>query len=261
MVVCPEFILGFALQAPISSFIGWIYILARAPYRVGDRIQVLERCQVLGRDEVPPVELRAGGDVRQHVVLAAGLGAGAAVRAPLGDHPGHEALPGVGDAEGPVDERLEAKLGHRAADGPDVVERVLAGEHDPLDPEPLHDEGTADIVHRHLGGAVDLELRVDALDEPDQADVLDDGCVDAAIDRLAQELEGIGQLGRLYEDVEGEVDPPLPRVGDATGLLHLVQAELGALVAGVVARGAEVDGVGAVCHGGAHGVERAGRRQ
>ncbi len=30
-------ILGFALQMPISSFIAWIYILARAPYRVGDR--------------------------------------------------------------------------------------------------------------------------------------------------------------------------------------------------------------------------------
>jgi len=33
-------IVGFALQTPISSFIGWIYILARAPYRVGDRIQI-----------------------------------------------------------------------------------------------------------------------------------------------------------------------------------------------------------------------------
>ncbi|HEV8487911.1 MAG TPA: mechanosensitive ion channel domain-containing protein [Blastocatellia bacterium] len=33
-------ILGFALQTPITSFIGWIYILARAPYRVGDRIQI-----------------------------------------------------------------------------------------------------------------------------------------------------------------------------------------------------------------------------
>jgi small-conductance mechanosensitive channel len=35
-------ILGFALQTPISSFIGWIYILVRAPYRVGDRIQIGE---------------------------------------------------------------------------------------------------------------------------------------------------------------------------------------------------------------------------
>jgi small-conductance mechanosensitive channel len=32
--------LGFALQTPVSSFIGWIYILARAPYRVGDRIEI-----------------------------------------------------------------------------------------------------------------------------------------------------------------------------------------------------------------------------
>lgn len=33
-------ILGFALQTPITSFIGWIYILAREPYRVGDRIRI-----------------------------------------------------------------------------------------------------------------------------------------------------------------------------------------------------------------------------
>ena len=33
-------ILGFALQTPISSFIGWIYIIIRTPYRIGDRIQI-----------------------------------------------------------------------------------------------------------------------------------------------------------------------------------------------------------------------------
>src|SRR5206468_11806218 len=33
-------ILGFALQTPISSFIGWLYIILRNPYKVGDRIQV-----------------------------------------------------------------------------------------------------------------------------------------------------------------------------------------------------------------------------
>lgn len=33
-------ILGFALQTPITSFIGWIYIMVRAPYRVGDRIKI-----------------------------------------------------------------------------------------------------------------------------------------------------------------------------------------------------------------------------
>ena len=33
-------ILGFALQSPITSFIAWIYILFRSPFRVGDRIQI-----------------------------------------------------------------------------------------------------------------------------------------------------------------------------------------------------------------------------
>ncbi|KEY19059.1 mechanosensitive ion channel family protein [Kaistella antarctica] len=33
-------ILGFALQAPISSFIAWIYLILRRSYLVGDRIQI-----------------------------------------------------------------------------------------------------------------------------------------------------------------------------------------------------------------------------
>ncbi len=33
-------ILGFALQTPITSFIGWVYILVKVPYKVGDRIKI-----------------------------------------------------------------------------------------------------------------------------------------------------------------------------------------------------------------------------
>jgi len=33
-------ILGLAVQTPMKSFIGWIYILVRRPYRVGDRIKI-----------------------------------------------------------------------------------------------------------------------------------------------------------------------------------------------------------------------------
>lgn len=35
-------ILGFALQVPISSFIGWLYLIFRSPYRVGDRIEIAQ---------------------------------------------------------------------------------------------------------------------------------------------------------------------------------------------------------------------------
>jgi small-conductance mechanosensitive channel len=33
-------VFGFAMQTVLSSFIGWIYILVRQPYRVGDRIRI-----------------------------------------------------------------------------------------------------------------------------------------------------------------------------------------------------------------------------
>jgi small-conductance mechanosensitive channel len=33
-------ILGFALQDPIASLLGWVYLLVRSPYRVGDRIRM-----------------------------------------------------------------------------------------------------------------------------------------------------------------------------------------------------------------------------
>jgi small-conductance mechanosensitive channel len=33
-------VVGLAVQTPMTSFIGWLYLLVRAPYRVGDRIQI-----------------------------------------------------------------------------------------------------------------------------------------------------------------------------------------------------------------------------
>ena len=35
-------LLGFALQTPIASLIGWFYIVLRVPYKIGDRIQVAD---------------------------------------------------------------------------------------------------------------------------------------------------------------------------------------------------------------------------
>ena len=35
-------IIGLAVQTPMKSFIAWIYILVRQPFRVGDRIQIAE---------------------------------------------------------------------------------------------------------------------------------------------------------------------------------------------------------------------------
>lgn len=56
-------ILGFALQTPISSFIGWLYIILRKPYRVGDRIQIADlRGDVMEIGYLDTTVWEAGGD-------------------------------------------------------------------------------------------------------------------------------------------------------------------------------------------------------
>ena len=77
--------------------------------------------------------------------------------------------------------------------------------------------------------------------------------------RVAEERERVGELARLDEHVEREVDAHAARVRERARLLELVERELRAFVARVEPLGAEVDGVGAVGDGGADGVERAGR--
>ncbi len=115
--------------------------------------------EVFRGDEEAAVELRAGGGVSEHVVLAARLRARAAVRAALADHAGHEALARVRDAERTVHERLESEVGDGGADLPNVLERVLAREHDAVDAKLAHHGRAAGVVHGHLRRRVHLEAR------------------------------------------------------------------------------------------------------
>lgn len=56
-------ILGFALQTPILNFVGWIYIVFRNPYQVGDRIQIGRyRGDVLKIDYLDTLLLEFSGD-------------------------------------------------------------------------------------------------------------------------------------------------------------------------------------------------------
>ncbi len=89
-------------------------------------------------------------------------------------------------------------------------------------------------------------------------DVLDDGRVDAAVDAVAQVEQRLAQLRGLHEDVEREVDAGAAGMRQKAGLFQLVHGELRAVVAGVEALGAEIDGVGPVGEGGTGGVEGAG---
>lgn len=56
-------VLGFALQAPITSFIGWLYLIFRRPYQVGHRIQLNNlRGDVIEISYLDTVILECSGD-------------------------------------------------------------------------------------------------------------------------------------------------------------------------------------------------------
>ena len=184
---------------------------------------MIVRREILGRDQIATVECGAGRIVGKRVILAARLGTGAAIGRPLRNHPGHEALPGVRDAERTVHKCLEAECRDRLANAPDVFERVLACQHDALDTQSPHDLGAAGVVYGHLRTAVDLQLRVDLLYEPHDAQVLNDGGVDTAIDALTQIRQRPMQFGWLDQHVEGEIDPHPAPVRDSTRLRQFIK--------------------------------------
>jgi hypothetical protein len=154
-----------------------------------------------------------------------------------------------------VHESLQPDFRRSFADRADVVERVFAREDDSLDPELVHQPRPRRVVHRHLRGPVDLELRVHPTDELHESDVLDDGSVDAMIDRVAEQLQRRHQLVRLHEGVEREVHPPTALVSESARLPYLAHRQLRSLIAGIEPLRAEVHCVGAVRDGCADGVE------
>lgn len=57
-------ILGLAVQTPMTSFLGWIYILVRAPYHVGDRIQIgSAKGDVIDVSYIDTTLWEVGGDI------------------------------------------------------------------------------------------------------------------------------------------------------------------------------------------------------
>ena len=147
------------------------------------------------------------------------------------------------------------ELGAGGPDRPDILERVLAREHDSLHAEPLHEAGAGGVMNRELRGAVDFEVGIEVLDQPDRAQVLHQRGIDAAIDAFAQMEQRFAQLGRLEEDVEREIDARAALVRQPAGLLEVVERQLRAVVARVELLDAQVDGVRPVCQGGANSIE------
>ena len=191
---------------------------------------------------------------------AAGLGALATVGAAPAEGFAGEALAAVGDAEGAVDEGFDGD-GGGGGDAFDVGRGQFAGEDDAFDAEPADEVDAAGVGEGHLGGAVYWKRGGGDVEEFGKAKVLDDDGIDAGGGEGGDVVDGGGQFIGEDQGVEGDVAANVVGVEIGDDLGELVEGEIGGAMAGVEVAEAEVDRVGAVGDGGAHGVPVAGGRE
>jgi hypothetical protein len=155
--------------------------------------------------------------------------------------------------------RARGELG--VAHGGDFLEGVLAGEDDEVGAEFAGEVHAGRAGHGHLRGGVDREIRRQRTDEPADADVLHDGGVDAGGDDGLQVVGGRGDLVGKDQRVERDVTPHAAPVEEFHELRQVGDREVLGTHARVEALETEVDGVGAVLHGGLGAFPVAGRRE
>ena len=139
----------------------------------------------------------------QLIRQAAGLGTLAAVGAAAAEGFAGEALAGVGDAQGAVDENFQRHIGGG------VILRISARESSRartarLDAEAPDKLDAAGFGEGHLGGGVDGQGWAEAGGEPGDAQVLDDHGVGAGRGNGGEIIGGGGELIGEDQGVEGD---------------------------------------------------------
>ena len=185
--------------------------------------------------------LRVGHRVGQAAFLAAAAAVGAAAGVGMAD----ETLAAVGHAQGAVHEELQRGPLYLLADGNDLLQVQLAGQHHLREADVLQKArllGRADVG---LGAGVQLHGRQVQLQ---QAHVLHDQGIDTGVVQLPGLPAGALQLVVTQDGVHRDEDARI----EAVGMLHQprdVFDGVGRLVARAEARAADVDGVGAMVDG------------
>src|SRR5690242_12216094 len=109
-----------------------------------------------------------------------------------------------------------------------------------------------------LRRSVNLQVGIELADQRNEPEILNDHRVDTAVDRLTKKVQCLGELCRLHEDIQGQVDAAAASVCYAACVAELVESELRSLVTRVESLGTEVNGIRTVGDSGANGLEGAG---
>ena len=233
--------------------------LEAAHARVHQCAQVLALVVVLHAQHMLVVCHDAALRVFDLIGQTAGLRAVASIGAAPGVGVADEALAAVGHAQSAMHKKLDhGAIGvHRVADGGDLRQRQLAGQHDLAQSGILQKSGFFGRADVSLGAGMQLNGRhVDF----EQAHVLDDQCVDACVIQLPCQFSGTFELVIAQDGVERDKDAAVK----AVRMLH----QLGDVLHRVVGRRpcpkggtANVDRVRAVVDGFDANVQVAGGGQ
>ena len=180
---------------------------------------VLQRQQRI----VPHQSLAVG--VHEVVERAAGLDAGSAVGAALGEVFAQETFSAVAYAEGSGNEELQLAA-DGLADGPYLLQRQLPLQHQPLEPENFQSGGLLRSAAYSLGGGVHLGAPEILLQ---QTVVLHQDGVHPGCAELPHQSSGLRQFVVVEQCVYGSIDLRAEAVGvtgEGSNVLHGVSCGL-----------------------------------
>jgi hypothetical protein len=207
-------------------------------------------CQILRAEQVFHVtECNVFAVADDFVGQAAGLGTLAAVGASPAQGFAGQTLPGIGDAEGPVDKGLEFDVGF-FSNGRKLADGQLAGQYDALDAESVQLGDAFGAGHRHLGRRMNRKVRANSANDPGEADVLDEDGIDSCGGDLPNQRLDAQKLVGEDKRVQRDVALHTTLMKRCHNLRQVIGAHVFGPSAGVEADvEAEVHGVGAIFDG------------
>ena len=180
---------------------------------------------------------------------AAGLGAGATVAAAPPNDGGHLALAAVAHAQRAVDERFDLD-GAFLADFGDLPARKLAREHRARHAEPCRFLNARERVQAHLRRGVQRHVGNNFLQRRQNAPILHQDRVHAALRRGARLRGKRGELAVGDERVERQIDLRAPQMAIKDRRAEFLIGEVPRAAARVERAKAHIHGVRTALHGG-----------
>ncbi len=227
----------------VQSLEATLYFEGADP-RFDQRFQVVGLIHVLKGEQVAVGHQHFSIRLLQRTGQPAELGTFAAVGAAAGASVADIALAAVGDAERPVDKKLQLHMG-LGANGTDLRKRQLTRQHH------LGEAHILQELHLLRGAVVCLGtgMERDGREiERQQPHVLHDKCIGPRFINLVGQAPGLLQLAVMQQGIEGNEDLGTETVGMTHQRFDILYA-VARRAAGAKGGSAHVDGIGAVIDG------------